>query len=390
MKILHINTYDTGGAGKACLRLHGALIEQGVESKVLLRNKTQEAEDVYEIWEEHNSIVKGKKYLEQKNKERKEASIIKKHGFTGELFSFPLSIWDITAHPLYEWADIIHLHWVAGFVDYPTFFSKNKKRIVWTLHDEEPFSGGVHYPPPKSDDEYKNLIAEHLKIKETAFLNQDITVVSPSRYLKEKSSKSALFSSYNHFNIKNCTDTKVFNYLEKSAARNQLGLPLDKQIILFVADTMKYPRKGFSLLEEALTDFPLENVLLCTAGKGKINVESGTLHMGDVASEVQMHLLYAAADLFVIPSLMDNLPNTIAESLCSGTPVVGCNVGGIPEMIEPEFGLLCDLDARHLSESIKKAMGSAWNRERISELNGRRYSQKKCAEAYLEIYNSGN
>ncbi|MFT6981376.1 MAG: glycosyltransferase involved in cell wall biosynthesis [Crocinitomicaceae bacterium] len=388
MKILHVNTYNTGGAAKACLRLHEALLDNGVDSKVLVRNKTvHSTREVYEVWEELNYIEKGKKYLAQKQLDKKQQKIIKVLGPADELFSFPESIWDLTTHPLFEWADIIHLHWVAGFVDYKTFFTNSNKQIVWTIHDEEPFSGGFHYPPNLSISSYDDRIKEHLSIKENAFKNQAITVVSPSQFLADKSKGSALFSSFDHEVIKNCADTKNYFYQDKETSRKQLGLPLDNKMILFVSGTLDYTRKGYAQLLEATPSLLDETTILCTVGRqnGVVSMDTA-VHLGSFDSEEKMSQAYAAADLLVVPSLMDNLPNTISEALCCGVPIVAFNTGGIPEMINNESGILCEADVNSLEDALNRGLKMEWNREGISKIGHRLFGQEECAVKYIEVY----
>lgn len=390
MKVLHINTYSTGGAAKACLRLHEALLDAGVDSKVLVRNKTVDStREVYEVWEELNYFEKGKKYLAQKQLEKKQQKIRNSLGPVDELFSFPESIWDLTQHPLFEWADVIHLHWVAGFVDYKTFFANSNKKIVWTIHDEEPFSGGFHYPPNLSASGYNDLIKEHVSLKENVFKNQVIMVVSPSQFLADKSKESALFSAFDHAVIKNCADTKNYVYQNKETSRKTLGLPLDKKIILFVSDSLGYPRKGYAQLVEATSSLLGETTILCTVGKQKGNENTeGIVHLGSFDSEEKMSLGYAAADLLVVPSLMDNLPNTISEALCCGAPVVAFNSGGIGEMISSENGVLCEPEPNKLKQEIERALNRNWKRQKISLANIEIYSKEQCASGYLNLYNS--
>ncbi|MFT6923813.1 MAG: glycosyltransferase involved in cell wall biosynthesis [Crocinitomicaceae bacterium] len=388
MKILHVNTYNTGGAAKACLRLHEALLDNGVDSKVLVRNKTvHSTREVYEVWEEMNYIEKGKKYLAQKQLDKKQQKIRNSLGPVDELFSFPESIWDLTQHPLFEWADIIHLHWVAGFVDYKTFFTNSNKKIVWTIHDEEPFSGGFHYPPNLSASAYNDLIQEHGSLKENAFKNQAITVVSPSQFLADKSKGSALFSGLNHEVIKNCADTQNYFYQDKETSRKALGLPLDKKIILFVSDSLDYPRKGYAQLVEATSPLLNETTILCTVGKHKDDRKAKEIvHLGAFDSDEKMSLAYAAADLLVVPSLMDNLPNTISEALCCGTPVVAFSSGGIPEMLTERNGVLCEVNVGSLVDGLECGLKMEWDREGISKIGHRLFGQEECAAKYIEVY----
>ena len=107
---------------------------------------------------------------------------------------------------------------------------------------------------------------------------------------------------------------------------------------MFVSDSLMNQRKGFSILTAALAGMTqVHNLFLLSVGRGKPPVTDPVpcLHMGVVMSDRWLSLIYSAADLFVIPSLHDNLPNTVMESMACGTPVVGFDVGGIPEMVRP-------------------------------------------------------
>lgn len=388
MKILHINTFNTGGAANSCLRLHQALLLAGIESKVLLRNKTSEKiAEVYEIWDQFNYVRKGQQLLRQKKYDRKNAEVLSQFAPVDELFSFPESIWDLTRHPLFEWADIIHLHWVAGFLDYPSFFETCKKKIVWTLHDEEPFSGGFHYPPSVDASGFTGLIEKSLHIKEAALKGQTIQVVTPSEYLSEESKKSRLFARFDHQVIRYCLDDQVFHYRAKEAARKALDLSTDKQMILFVSDALDYPRKGFASLKKAMELLDNEEVVLCAIGQtDQRESRENVIYLGHVSSEETIAEVYAAADVLVVPSVIDNLPNTVLEAHCCGTPVIGFNSGGIPEMIQPTNGIVCEPNAQALAAAIKSGLETSWNREEISQLAHEAYAQERCASTYRNLY----
>jgi glycosyltransferase involved in cell wall biosynthesis len=388
MKVLHINTYNTGGAAKACLRLHQGLVNKGVESKVLLRNKTNnDVPEVYEIWDNLNYLQKVKKLAEQRKLKKKQLNTLKGKSTVRELFSFPASVWDITQHPLYKWADIIHLHWVAGFVDYTSFFPFCTKKIVWTIHDFEPFSGGFHYEKGLDVTQYKELILQHIAIKQQSFENSLIHVVSPSHYLAKESEKSQLFQSFPHTVIANPVST-VFSYTDQQEAREKLNLPADQKTVLFVADDLNYPRKGFSKLLETIELLKRKSIHFYVIGKGTIAADDNVTAIGPIDKEIDLNLWYAAADLFVIPSLDDNLPNTISESLCCGTPAVGFNVGGITEMIHSdENGILCeDCSVNKLAEGITEGLTMEFDRQRIGKIASKVYGYDTIISAYHELY----
>jgi len=388
MKVLHVNTHNTGGAAKACLRTHMALLSQGIDSKVLLRSKTQEdVPHVHEIWEGLSYAAKSKKYLEQKKLDRQQNKIRKELISAKELFSFPFSIWDITSHPLYEWADIIHLHWVAGFLDYPSFFKANSKKIVWTIHDEEPFSEGFHYHYNLHEHLGKDYMKQHIAVKKKAFENQAIQVISPSSYLNIKAKKSELFSHFSHHVVANCFN-RTISSIDRNACREHLQIPQNKKVVLYVADDFRVPRKGFNVMEQAWISAFSSTMILCVLGSPSIktNAEKGILSLGRLNNDSSMMQAYSAADLLVVPSLIDNFPNTVVEASCCGTPTLGFNAGGIPEMINDVNGAICEATSEDLAKSIPYMLNQDWDRNLIQNQAKEKYSSKLAANKLIEIY----
>ena len=122
-----------------------------------------------------------------------------------------------------------------------------------------------------------------------------------------------------------------------------LGLPKEKRLILFGAlGGATDERKGYRFLAEAVKKLAQagwgERVELVTFGSGSPGKSSEfgipTNHLGRLYDEISLAMCYAAADLFVSPSIEDNLPNTVLESLACGVPVVAFDIGGMPDMIE--------------------------------------------------------
>lgn len=395
MKVLHVNTYNTGGAAKACLRLHAGLrAKEGMESSVLLLYKTIDQECVVSFWTyTSNPFLKLLKFIQSlalKFWQRKKINKLKQ---AGELFSFPESSWDIALHPLVKEADIIHLHWVSGFIDYTSFFANCKKPIVWTLHDFNPFSEGFHYPVDSRYFELVNqlgLNAEEIKYK--AVVNNKLHIVTPSRYLAEASSRSIVFRNQTHQVIANGLDVNIYHYKNQVEARHNLSLPIGKKIILFIADNINYKRKGFSLFAEAIAMIK-EDFLLCIVGGsvGKIQINTKELiELGYVSDDYKLSQIYAAADIFVCPSLADNLPNTIMESLCCGTPVVSFKVGGIPEMVQHELNgfLANEINVNQLKVAIEKGLHIQFDRLQIANESIKKYNFTSQIEKYMTLYNS--
>jgi glycosyltransferase involved in cell wall biosynthesis len=381
MKILHINTNKKGGAAKACIRINEALNQKGVNSKLLFKNNhKKDFSDTY-------SPNKTEKILNLlyriRNKILKKVFLIKKDN----ILSFPDSQLKIESTIEYENSDIINLHWVSSFLDYK-FFLKNKKPIVWTLHDMEPFSGGNHYSNKKINSLNK-LIIKYKKY----FLSKSkkqINIVCPSKWLTKESKNSQLFGNFPHYNIPNPFDPKVFKAYNNEKTRKEFKIPKDKKVILFVSDSLDDKRKGFSILEDAFNKIKVKDIILCSVGNNKNKItKNNYIDLGYINDEKKMAKVYSMADIFVIPSIEDNLPNTMIESLMCGTPVVGFKIGGIEETINHGFNgfLSNNVDSDSLLETINEALETNFNSEKIIEDSRNKYSYDVIAKKYIDLYN---
>jgi glycosyltransferase involved in cell wall biosynthesis len=418
MNVLLVNTYDIGGAANACFILHEGLLDHGVQSNVLVahQQKSRRNSFLYKKEQIKSSIkkqIKGKAV-----RILKEFKLLKEKPISGneiflrnrpnglEWYSFPDSKSDITASELYDKTDIVNLHWVANFLDYKSFFEKNTKPVVWTLHDMNPFTGGEHYEEEylgmdefgfpikrkKSEQEIRFDI-ENIAIKLLALSNADnLTIVTPSEWLAEKARKSKAFKNKSIFCIPNGLDSEIYTPRDKNYSRDLLSIPKDKKIILFVSDSIDKYRKGFVFLKRAFEQLANPNLVLCAIGNKNNELESidNIVELGTIYDKRLMSFAYSAADVFVIPSLMDNLPNTVLESLMCGTPVIGFPVGGIPEMIQDGVnGFLTDeISVESLVKTINKFLNnpSFFNEIEIRENALKKYDQKVQSEKYIDLF----
>ncbi|OBX21231.1 glycosyltransferase involved in cell wall biosynthesis [Gelidibacter algens] len=418
MKVLIVNTYDRGGAANACLRLHEGLLHANVDAKVLLQHKGKKVPQTFQI---HNSNTFKNKYqilkqkgfvflrvmgLLQQPKQSQESQFIKRRAEGLEMFSFPNSNFDITCSPLYQEADIINLHWVANFLDFESFFRKNTKPVVWTLHDMNPFTGGEHYletflgadvdgNPVSRDfsEEEMKTSDKILKLKQKALQSAfNLTIVAPSKWLCEAAQKSMLFKNKDIFCIPYGINSEIFQPRDRNFSRDILNIPKDKIVILFVAASLNNHRKGYAYLKKALEMMQRDDVVLCAVGgkESNLDFDANLIELGAIADERLMSIAYSAADVFVIPSLMDNLPNTVLESLMCGTPVIGFPVGGIPDMINHRFnGLMTsDLSSAALFKTIELFFDtiSDFDRNEIRNDALNRYDLKIQAINYIQLY----
>jgi glycosyltransferase involved in cell wall biosynthesis len=417
MKVLLVNTYDKGGAANACIRLHHGLNNVGVASNLIVKHKTKSnIPDVFSFKPKSailNFVYKIKFKIETfkniyPNLNNRKNIFLKKRPKGLEMYSFPNSICDITKSKFYQDADIIHLHWVADFLDWESFFKINTKPVVWTLHDQNPFLAGEHYaerffgidesgrPIPRqyTDDEIKmDNIVLSLK-KQYLHKIKNLHIVTPSKWLLNSSQNSELFGAYSHHHIPYGFSDINFKPHEKTIARHKFGIPEEKIVLLFVSEVVKHNRKGYTFLNKAMKELKeLDNLLLCTVGSGNFSDDNkdNVMHLGEIKNEADMAKAYSAADGYIITSIEDNFPNTVVESLMCGCPVIAFPTGGIVDAVEHSLnGLISeDISVNSLVELIKKFINqfNSFNRQEISKIASEKYSNSKQSEKYLKLYN---
>ncbi|MGA1840854.1 MAG: glycosyltransferase [bacterium] len=328
--------------------------------------------------------------------------------FTDDRSEYGASLWK----KLYS-ADIINLHWVSGFIDYFSFFEtiSDKVPVVWTFHDMNAFTGGCHYDfdcgkfisgcgacPQLGSNKNSDISRQIWQRKHKIFkgLNpHSLTIVAPSKWLLSKVRESPLLGRFKIVHIPYGLDVKVFMPRNRHVARDLFDIPHDKKILLFLADDVSNHRKGFKILMKTLNALKIQsNICLVSVGREKpdINATFPHIHLGFISDDRLLSLVYSAADLFLIPSLQDNLPNTVIESLACGTPVVGFYAGGIPDMVRNGItGCLVPCqDADSMERAIIDLLSDT-EKLNAMETNCRRiaseeYSLKKQALDYSELY----
>jgi glycosyltransferase involved in cell wall biosynthesis len=410
MNVLQLSTNDAmGGAARAAKRLNDALNQLGVISRMFVVNRTGNGTEPLRFhpfrylpdrlgWQLYRVARRLQNPVRCTD---------------GTLFSRDWTFY--RAQPLRQLphADIFNLHWVVDLLDYRAMLGPMAQiaPLVWTLHDMNAFTGGCHYTAgcerfteechtcPKLGSTHRrdrSYIAFHRKQKALAEVPGDrLKIVCPSGWMEGEAKRSALFRRYDTVVIPNGIDTEEFQPMEKQAARRELGLGAEEKVVLFVADFLTDTRKGFRFLLGALDvlrDLPGLRVL--TLGHiGLLGMDAPMYrHLGHVNSSKRLATAYAAADVFVIPSLQDNLPNTILEAMACGRPVVGFDTGGIADAVrQGETGLLATVgDSADLAKQISwvlehpasaNTMGQA-ARERTLTV----FSLRKQGEAYRAVY----
>lgn len=204
---------------------------------------------------------------------------------------------------------------------------------------------------------------QQIQKKQEIFRSNPPVFVGSSNWLTQLAASSAIGKIVKTTHIPIPIDTSFYQSESREAARNKFGLQGTKRYLLFAAMNASDKRKGFAYLLEALQLLENEEPKPCLLVAGKADqtildsLKYETKLLGNLNTE-GMRSAYRAADFFVIPSLEDNLPNTVLESMASGTPVIGFKTGGIAEMIDDGLNgwLASAEDSRDLAAKLQLAM----------------------------------
>lgn len=397
MKVLLLNTYANGGAAVACQRLQGALSQSGVEAQTMYADQ---AGSRWPFYAERLSFVP----FERDKSVR---------------FAFSLANFgkNILRHPLVQDADVLHLHWInQGFLSLQNIrqLATLGKPIVWTLHDMWAFTGGCHYSRgcdhflescgdcPYLKKPAPNDLSHRIWSRKKQLYPPGIQFVTCSEWLATVARSSSLLTNSAVQSIPNPIDTTLFRPIsehEKIDYRRSKGFDLQKPLLLFAAMNVSEERKGFRFLEAALKelktqhpDFQLEIIVIGKAQEETLAALPYPVHrMGMIRDQEELNRIYGTSDVFVIPSLEDNLPNTVMESLACGTPVAGFDTGGIPEMVgHLEQGFIAPQgNSKQLAEGIFWILSKADPavlRQQAREKVIAHYANAVVAKQYIKVY----
>ena len=418
MKILLINTSEKkGGAAIACQRLMNALNANSIEAKMLVRDKQTNNPKVASV------NTNGWKRLLNKWRFLWERLVIFLHNGFSRSNLFRVSIAntgnDISHHPWVQEADILHLHWVnQGFLSIKNIEKLNSlgKPIVWTMHDMWPCTGSCHHSRGCNNyhtqchncfyilngKKHKDIAHKTFQKKVPLFKTTNIQYITCSKWLKERAINNPFFSLSHCTNIPNPINISLYCPSSKTEARKLFNLPTENiKLVLFGAAKITDERKGIRFMIETcqllsknhLFDKDNFSLVVFGANSNAIadKVPFNVYPLDYLSSTESIISLYNAVDLFVTPSLDENLPNTIMESMACGTPCVGFNTGGIPEMIDHKVnGYVANyMDTEDLANGIRWVLEEAdyrqlsYNARKKVEKN---YSETVVAEQYKRLY----
>jgi glycosyltransferase involved in cell wall biosynthesis len=361
VRVVHFNTNEVaGGAAKAALRLHRALRDQGIKSRMVVLNRDGDDPDVKRVGQ---STARMEASLLLRDAAHKAVQYLKKPNdsfdFDLNMFSAPTSA---LAHESQS-ADILHLHWVRGLLStgqIRRMATGSAKPVVWTLMDLAPLTGGCHYPgdcrgyeekcgrcPVLRSDSSGDASRRTWRRRRRHFSEIPLTIVAPTRWVAERASRSSLLSAARCEMIPLSVDTGLFRPGRQQLAREVLALPPTAFILFCGAQQLRQERKGLAQLVGALHRFRallesndpdmVARVLLVTAGPYDPSRELGNsfrqVHVGVLRDDRILALAHQAADLFISPSLEDAGPLMLNEAMACGVPSVAFQTGGAVEWL---------------------------------------------------------
>ncbi len=384
MKILIVNTSDIlGGAARAAFRLHKSLMVSGIESRMRVGVKKSDLVSVDGPQRRLGEALGiARPFLGQTLMRLQKTNNSILHS-TAILPSCLVD--EINTSP----ADVINLHWVCGEFISVEDIGRIRKPIVWTLHDMWAFSGAEHYGPDNSNARWQNGYTADNRTSGHKGLDIDrwvwnrkrrawrypMQIVTPSRWLAECVKTSYLMRNWPVTVIPYTLDCRQFQPWPKPFAREVLGLPLAATLILFGAmGGGKDFIKGWDLLQPALARIASEHVGVHGIIFGQSEPVNPPklglpLHwMGHLNDDATLALLYSAADVMVVPSRQENLPQTGTEAQACGCPVVAFNCTGLQDVVDHHVTgyLAMPYDSDDLANGIRWVIE---NKERHTSLS---------------------
>ena len=397
MKIIHLAMHEGSGAGRAALRLHLGLLNEKVDSSVVVMQKGSDIKSVIKL--ENQTILY--KQIQSKLVVR---TVSKVFG-CDNTFSVNATPSLIQNQIKNINPSVINLHWVGWEFLRVEELKSFKIPLVWTLQDMWPFTGGCHYS--QECDRYTDACGACPQLrsgkdldlsrwvwnrKAKAWKNLNLTIVAPSSWIAKCASSSSLFKELQVEVIPFCLDTQKYKPLNQQVARELLNLPQDKQLVLFGAlSATTDQRKGFHLLVPALQSLSKAGwrdrieLIVFGASQPEKPVDLGfkAHYLSHLNDDISLALVYSSADVMIVPSIQESFGQTASESLACGTPVVAFDTTGLKDIVDhQQNGYLA-----HPFKIEDLAKGIAWvleDGDRYQKL--RVHAREKAEQAFpLEL-----
>lgn len=406
MKILIVSATDIqGGAGKAAYRLHRALLNDHLDSSMLVQRKKSLDQTVIGPSNKLKQIIG----LLRPYIDNFPLKLLYKRK-TQTMFSISwLPFSSIVSQINKINPDIVHIHWLGSGMLHLSDLLKIRAPIVWSLHDMWLLTGGCHYSDgcerylkncgsckvlsSKNDNDIsRKLFNKKLQIFSDI---RQMNIVATSRWIYEHATKSPLLHKHKHFIISNPINTKLYFPHDKKNSRKKIGINSSSKLILFAADPND-KRKGFIDLISSLSSINSFEFECLVLGKKNLSITDTKFkihYLGHISDENKMIDIYCSADVLVVPSLQETFGLSASEAMACGTPVVGSKNTGLSESIDHRINgyLFNQNDITDLKNGIEWVINNNNYQnlcQKAIQKTNTNFSNSVVSKKYIELYSS--
>ncbi len=324
-----------------------------------------------------------------------------KYGLVNDLTFFKILFFSLRNR-----IDVIHLHAVQEFLGVREIALLSKLYpVVWTIHDCWAFTGKCLHTYNcnkwrkegcKSCNQFSGIdVGSLYQLKKHYFSKKHIIFTTPSKWLLEKT-KNSFLSKERFFNIPNGINIRDFIVQNKQELRKKYEIQAEKKLLLFCSADVRNRFKGYQILKAAISQLPKDEYMLLIMGNarqvGLSDFNCEVRKMGYVDNAKEKNEIFSLADVMVIPSIQENFPCVVLESMASGTPVIGFDVGGIPEQLSGNCGWICEgeRNGAALAATIARVFSDPADIA-VRGINARKkaidsYSLKRVVSRYKKVY----
>lgn len=384
MKILLVSKDDIGGIGQVCIGLMNSLKALGHECHMLVLEKHTDHPDIEQYGDWRWRLAKIP------------SGLLCRYGFTVTRRdkarrlggAIPTSVVNLMKSPWVEWADVVHLHHVTDYIDYPSFFSGiGNKPVTITVHDKNLFYGLAYYEFQLQREHPLERYYAEVKCKALSQAG-NLGIILGSEYFVKEFGGHKILEGRDVRVIPNAVDTTLYKPIPKAEARQRLGLSADDILIAFAAVYMSEERKGIDKLSEAVSRIGNPRIKIVAAGNN-IHHRSwpNVIEMGYKETAESLCEVFSAADCFAMPSMEEAFGMTPLMAMACGRPVVAFPVGCAAELINAQNGVVCsDFTVEALEAGITTLMSRSYDAAVIRQDMKNRFSPEKIAKQYCSLY----
>lgn len=404
-KVLHLSTRDTGGAGIAALRLHIGMLDFGLPSKFLCLEKTSTVPEVAlfpKFFPRFYDRFFARLGIPNTRGEKNDLKLkTLQTYFQPEMYSFLRSDYKIHTHPLFHWAEVIIIHWVAGFLDYATFFKRipKDKKVFWYTHDFSSIMGGFHtlYDQERFNHPKIRAFEAALQQKKRHYLSYypELNYIGNSQFTYQTLIQHNITDSEKLHCVPLGLPEHELEPIDKAVAKQALGFDTNSVVVLASSADLNAKRKGFDRLMTILemASKHTDSLVLVTLGSNAMQAGIANIkirQMGSVWHSQFKSIIFSAADIVLSTSFEETFGQTIIEGYACGTPALVFNNTALLELVKHgETGYI----AETIEEASNYLVNLSNNRahalamgEKAYQLFQTNYTSKQQVERFVALF----